>query len=81
MTHITEARVIGSHADMGGSAPTAARIPLAVKEVLRAGVRRTARRTEMAAAQSTWDSEGGTTGEDESRLNNREGRAPRGLAR
>ena len=63
MMHIAEARVIGNHADMGGSAPAAARIPLTVTDVLRAGARRSAGRREMAAAQSTWDSEGGATGE------------------
>lgn len=81
MTHITEARVIGNHAGMGGSAPTAVRIPLTFKEVLRAGVRRRARREEMAAAHSAWDSEGGATGKGESLPNGREGRAPRGLCR
>ena len=63
LTHITEPRVIGNHAEMGGemggSNPTAPYLPLTVKDVLRAGVRRRTRRNEMAAAQSTWDSEGG----------------------
>jgi hypothetical protein len=81
MTHITEPRVIGNHAEMGRSAQAAARIPLTVKELLRDGARRRARRREMAAAQSTWESEGGATGEGESRANSPEGRAPRGLGR
>jgi ribosome-associated translation inhibitor RaiA len=59
MTHITEPRVIGNHAEMGGSTSAAPYIPMTVKDVLRAGVRRRARREEMAAAQSAWDSEGG----------------------
>ena len=59
MTHITEARVIGNHADMGRPARAAARIPLTLKDVLRDGAKRRARRREMVAAQSTWDSEGG----------------------
>src|ERR1700736_1856218 len=78
MTHITEARVIGSHADMGGSAPAVARIPpavacipMTVPDMLRAGRRRTLGRREMIAAQSTWDSEGGATREGESRPNGR----------
>jgi hypothetical protein len=59
MTHITDAGVIGNHAAMGASTPAASDAPfLTVKEILRAGVRRAARRKEMAAAQSTWDSEG-----------------------
>ena len=59
MTHITEARVIGNHAEMGGSPGAAARVPLTVIDRVRAGVRRTTRRKEIDAAQSTWDSEGG----------------------
>jgi hypothetical protein len=60
MTHTTDARFIGNDAAMGGPTPTASDAPfLTVKEILRAGVRRAARRKEMAAAQSTWDSEGG----------------------
>ena len=59
MTHITEPRVIGNHAEMGGPTPAAPHIPMTVKDILRAGVRRRARREEMAAAQSAWDSEGG----------------------
>jgi hypothetical protein len=61
MTHITEARVIGNHADMGGLTPD--RIALTVPDILRAGKRRTLGRREMVAAQSTWASEGGATGE------------------
>lgn len=63
MTHIGEARVIGNHHDMGGSTTVATRGSLTVTEIIRAGVRRRARRKETAAAQSTWDSEGGATGE------------------
>jgi hypothetical protein len=59
MTQITEPRVIGNHAEMGGSTSAASYVPMTVKDVLRAGVRRRARREEMAAAQSAWDSEGG----------------------
>jgi ribosome-associated translation inhibitor RaiA len=59
MTHITEPRVIGNHAEMGGSTEPASYIPLTVKDILRSGMRRRGRRREMAAAQSTWDSEGG----------------------
>lgn len=71
--------MIGNHADMGGSAPAAARIALTLRDILGAGVRRMARHREMVAAQSTWDSEGGATGEDESLPNGLERRAPRGL--
>jgi ribosome-associated translation inhibitor RaiA len=60
MTHITEARVIGNHAEMGGSTEPAPHIPPTVKDILRSGMRRRGRRREMAAAQSTWDSEGGS---------------------
>jgi homoserine kinase len=48
MTHITEARVIGSHADMGPGF-----------DILHAGGRRRVRREETDTALSTWDSEGG----------------------
>jgi hypothetical protein len=52
MTHIIEA--------MGRLAPPATHRPyLTVHEVLRAGIRRATGRRDMAAAQSTWDSEGG----------------------
>jgi hypothetical protein len=79
MTHIAEARVIDNHAQMDGSSPAASLIPPTVGDILRAGVRRRARRSEMVAAQSTWDSEGGGIGEGESRPHGREDRAPRGL--
>ena len=65
MTHITEERVIGNHAGMGGSTTVATRTSLTVTEILRAGVRRRTTRKEMTAAQSTWDSEGGATRECE----------------
>jgi len=81
MTHITEARVIGNHADMSGSAPAAAHTHLKVKDAPRAAARRRVRRRELAAAQSTWDSEGGAIREDGSPPNRRGGRAPRGLGR
>jgi hypothetical protein len=81
MTHITEARLIGNHAAMGGSPPAAARSSLTVTEILRGGVRRKARRKETAAAQSTWDSEGGASGERELPPLDTEGSAPRGLGR
>jgi len=60
MTHITEVRVIGNHAAMGRSTPAVIDRPyLTLHQVLRAGVRRAAVRKDAAAAQSTWDSEGG----------------------
>ena len=58
MTHITETRVIGSHADMGPSQQNS-ESPLTVVDVLHAGVRRRVRREETNAALSAWDSEGG----------------------
>jgi hypothetical protein len=65
MTHITEARFIGNHADMGASRPVASRTPLTATEVIRAGLRRKARRrarrSDMVAARSAWESEGGAT--------------------
>jgi hypothetical protein len=79
MTHITEARVIGNHADMGGSTTVATRTSLTVTDILRAGRRRWVGRREMIAARSMWDSEGGAISNDVSRPNGREGRAPRGL--
>ena len=45
MTHITDSRVVGNHADMGEPPPAATRKSLTV--------------TEMGMAQSAWDSEGG----------------------
>jgi hypothetical protein len=59
MTHITDSRVIGNHADMGGPPPADSRKSLTVNEILRAGADRRTRRMEMASAQSMWDSEGG----------------------
>jgi hypothetical protein len=60
MTHIIEARVIGNHAAMGRSTPAATDRPyLTVHEVVRAGMRRARDAKIMAAAQSTWDFEGG----------------------
>ncbi len=61
MTHITEARVIGNHADMGSSATAVTPKVLTVTDILRTGMLRTARRMELAAAQSIWDSDGGAT--------------------
>ncbi len=92
MTHITEARVIGNHPDMGVPPPAAVRSSLIVTDILRAGIRRRNTRREMAAAQSTWDSEGGATGEGESPPGGTEGlllasytrpvgSGPRGLGR
>jgi hypothetical protein len=40
MTHITEERVIGNHADMGGSTTVATRTLLTVTDMLPAAVRR-----------------------------------------
>jgi len=58
MTHITEERVIGNHAAMGKSPPAAPDTPfLTLENIFRAGARRAARRREILAAQSTWDSE------------------------
>ena len=59
MTHITEARVIGSHAEMGRSSQKNSDAPLTVVDILHAGVQRRVGREETDAAQSTWDSEGG----------------------
>jgi hypothetical protein len=59
MTHITERRVIGNHADMGASTPAVPPASLTMTEIVRAGILRTASRREMFAAQSIWDSEGG----------------------
>ncbi len=62
MTHITEARIIADHAAMGRPTPATTDRPyLTVGEVFRAGICRAAARKEMAAAKSTWDSEGGAT--------------------
>jgi hypothetical protein len=59
MTHITDSRAIGNHADMGGPPLATSRKSLTVTEILRAGISRRTRRADMGAAQSTWDSEGG----------------------
>lgn len=62
MTHITEARLVTNHGAVGRSTPAATDRPyLTVGEVLRAGMRRAAGRKAIAAAKSTWDSEGGAT--------------------
>jgi hypothetical protein len=65
MTHITEARVVGNHADMGGSTPAAPDTASTVKNIRRAGARRAARRRDILAAQSMWSSGGGATGQGE----------------
>jgi hypothetical protein len=77
MTHITEARVIGNHAEMGASSKGNSHVPLTVSDILRARLQRRVRRQETDAAQSTWDSEGGATQEGESAPDIR----PRGLGR
>lgn len=62
MTHTTDAPVIGNHAAVGQAPPAAPDTPfLTLENIFRAGARRTARRREILAAQSTWDSEGGAT--------------------
>ena len=84
MTHITEERVIGNHADMGGSTTVATRTTLTVTDILRAGVSRRTTREEMTAAQSTWDSDGGATRECELLPRGTEGlplAPPRGFGR
>ena len=64
MTHTTETHSIAIAAEQLITAPTESDVslidngPLTVRDVLRAGMRRRARRKEMAA-QSIWDSEGG----------------------
>ncbi len=58
MTHVTNRRVIDNHAAMGKSPPAAPDTPfLTLENIFRAGARRAARRREILAAQSTWDSE------------------------
>lgn len=52
---------------------------MTARDILDAGVRRRARHREMIAAQSTWDYEGGATGESESLPNGVDCRAPRGF--
>lgn len=74
MTHITEARVIGNHADMG-SDPAPARTPLTVWDILRAGAHRRANGGKTRTAQST----AGATADDESLSAPVKRRAPRGL--
>ncbi len=59
MTHITEARAIGNHAEMGRPRRAHSRIPMTVNGILQSGVRRRVRRKETDAAETTWDSEGG----------------------
>jgi hypothetical protein len=60
MTHLTEARGTGNNATISTSAPY-----LTLHEVLRMGIRRAAGRKDIAAAQSTWDSEGGANEAEE----------------
>jgi hypothetical protein len=82
MVHIREPRVSGNRAAAGRWTPAASDTPfLTVKGILLVVVGRAASRKEMAAAQSTWDSEGGATGEGESWPTDHEGRPPRGLSR
>jgi hypothetical protein len=60
MTHIIEGRVIANHPGVSRSTPAASSRPyLTLGDVLRAGVRRTAERKDIATAESRWDSEGG----------------------
>lgn len=60
MRRVIKARVTGKVAAVGRSSPVATDAPyLTVHEVFRAGRRRSAERKDIAAAQSTWDSEGG----------------------
>jgi hypothetical protein len=56
MTHITEERVIGNHADMGGSTTVATRTSLTVTDILPAGVPRRTTRKEMTAATGSGES-------------------------
>lgn len=64
MTHTTETHSIAIPAKERRTPPTESAIPLidhgplTIRDVLRAAMRRRARRKEMAA-QSIWDSEGG----------------------
>jgi hypothetical protein len=58
MKHTTDPPAIDNHAAMGKSPPAASDTPsLTLKNIFRAGARRAARRREILAAQSTWDSE------------------------
>jgi hypothetical protein len=75
MTQITEVRDVANGAAMNRSTPAASDRPyLTVGAVLRAGIRRAAGRTEMAAAKSTWDSEGGAT--DQRTTHGKDGTGP-----
>lgn len=60
MTHISDERVVGNHADMGASPRAVSRKSLTLNEIVRAGVSRRTRRREVASAESVWDSEGGS---------------------
>jgi hypothetical protein len=58
MKHTTDPPAIDNHAAMGKSPPAASDTPsLTLENIFRAGARRAARRREILAAQSTWDSE------------------------
>lgn len=67
MTHITEPRVIGNHADMGPSTTKKRKksedsyTALTVTDIVRAGGRHRARRRIRSEGESAWDSEGGAT--------------------
>src|ERR1700738_3839907 len=54
-------------------------ISVSPRDILGAGVRRRAKRREMLAARSTWDSEGGANGESAPLSDGLECRPPRGL--
>ncbi|GAA2533490.1 hypothetical protein [Mycolicibacterium diernhoferi] len=56
-THITGARVIGNHADMGPQKPKIDRVTLL--DIVRAGKRRRAAQWDEDCAESRWSSEGG----------------------
>ena len=60
MTHITDERLVGNCAEMGDLPAAASRKSLNVHEILRAGVSRRTRRSEIASSESVWDSEGGS---------------------
>ncbi|BCZ22565.1 hypothetical protein MTY59_24200 [Mycobacterium senriense] len=60
MTYVLEGPVTANAAGVSRSTTTASARPyLTAGDVLRAGMRRTAERRQTAAAESTWDSEGG----------------------
>jgi hypothetical protein len=66
MKPITEARLMTSRAASRKSTPAATDRPyLTARDVLRAGIYRTATRKEMVAAQLIWDSEGGASDSSE----------------